>query len=108
MTGEHPLKTPEATMAKPARPDTHTTTARTWQARLADGRTIQFSSAAEQLATRLTAEARTERSTIVAFAPTFPMADPSDWNDLNQAVTVKLTGSRAMVLADAQANRAAA
>jgi hypothetical protein len=91
-------------MAKPA-PSTHTTTARTWQARLADGRRIQFSAPVEQLADRLAAEARIERTAIVGFGPTFPFPG---WPALHRDLTIKLTGGKVMALADAQAARRAA
>lgn len=91
-------------MAKPARTDTHTTTARTWQADLADGRRIQFSAPTEQLAARLTTEARTEHTTITAIAPVLPL---SDWAKLHGEIVVRLCANKAMTINDGRADRAA-
>lgn len=119
-------------MAKPARPDTHTTTARTWTftlhwtentslaeppgTKLIRTRRYGVSSPAETLADRITSEVAEARKAagprqyvhVAGFAPAFPMAKPNTWRELNRAVTIKLTGSRLMALADAQATRAAA
>lgn len=119
-------------MAKPARPDTHTTTARSWVftlhwteypgpaepagRKLVCSRQYGVSSPAETLDDRIAheiAEARNaagprQQVHVAAFAPTFPFAKPSVWRDLNRAVVLKLTGSRLMTLTDAQTTRRSA
>jgi hypothetical protein len=90
-------------MAKPT-PSPVATTARTWTATLADGRTIQFSSPIEQLVDRLTHEARAERTTITGIAPGLPFAG---WDKLRHQIIIKAASGHAMTIPDAKTARAA-
>lgn len=74
-------------MAKPARPNTHTTTARTWTIRTGTGRRYQFSGPVEQLAARVYAEANTERSGIVHVEPAVPFPE---WAGIRQTIADQL------------------
>lgn len=86
-------------------PSTHSTTARTWTARLADGRSIQFSAPVEQLADRLAAEARAEGTQVLGVSTMFP---PVGWPRLHGEIVRRLAGAHVMTIPDARDDRARA